>query len=115
MEKECKKHGLTKHRNESKTGQHWRCCKCGSEAVQKRREKIKEMSIEYKGGGCERCGYNKCVAALDFHHKDPSQKSFSIGSRGYTRSFEKVKVEIDKCEILCANCHREEHYFKKSS
>lgn len=76
-------------------------------AVAKRRRKIKALSIEYKGGKCQSCGYNRCAAALELHHIDAKQKSFGIGHRGYTRSWEKVKAELDKCILLCANCHRE--------
>lgn len=78
-------------------------------AVQKRRDKVKELRIEYKGGSCEICGYNKYNGALEFHHLDPNEKDFSISSKGYTRSWEKVKTELDKCVMLCANCHREVH------
>jgi formate-dependent nitrite reductase cytochrome c552 subunit len=46
---------------------------------------------------------------LEFHHLEPSEKDFGIGSKGHTRSFEKIKLELDKCNLLCANCHREEH------
>jgi 5-methylcytosine-specific restriction endonuclease McrA len=76
-------------------------------AVVKRRKKIKHLSIEYKGGKCQSCGYNKCEEALKFHHIDPKTKSFGIGAKGYTRSWEKVRAELDKCILLCANCHRE--------
>jgi hypothetical protein len=64
--------------------------------------------IEYKGGCCEICGYNKCSAALEFHHKDPTQKDFAISSHSY--SFEKMKIEVDKCMLVCSNCHREIHH-----
>jgi hypothetical protein len=67
------------------------------------------MSVEYKGGKCSSCGYNKCIAALEFHHLDPSKKDFSISSSGNTRSWNKVKEELDKCVLLCSNCHREVH------
>lgn len=83
-------------------------CKMKS-AVQKRRTKIKLMAIEYKGGKCEICAYSKSVYALEFHHKDPLQKDFSLSKGGHTRSWERVKNELDKCLILCANCHRETH------
>lgn len=63
--------------------------------------------IEYKGGKCQICGYNKCYKALDFHHIDPSKKLFDISSNSF--SFEKMKQESDKCALLCANCHREIH------
>lgn len=65
--------------------------------------------IELKGGCCERCGYDKNVAAFDFHHKDPTKKDFSISSSGNTRAWEVIKKELDKCIMVCANCHREIH------
>ena len=63
--------------------------------------------IEYKGGTCIRCGYKNCYKALEFHHLDPNKKDFSISSNSF--SFEKMKIESDKCVLLCANCHREYH------
>ena len=78
-------------------------------AVNKRRKKIRSMSIAYKGGRCLICGYNKSPAALEFHHLDSSKKDFGISAQGYTRSWEKVKKELNKCVLLCANCHREIH------
>lgn len=104
----CKHHGETEfafYPNQNR----WRCLKCQTEATQKRRDKVKEMSIEYKGGKCSICGYNKCAGALEFHHLDPSQKDFGISAKGYTRAWEKVKEELDKCILVCANCHREIH------
>mgnify|MGYP001580635679 CR=1 FL=1 len=76
-------------------------------AVAKRRRKIKTLAIAYKGGKCQVCGYGKYPGALDFHHLDRKERSFSIGEKGYTRSWEKVRVELDKCVLVCANCHRE--------
>ncbi len=55
------------------------------------------------------CGYNKCLSALEFHHIDPLKKDFNI-SQFRTTSFESIKKELDKCDLLCANCHREIHY-----
>jgi len=78
-------------------------------AVHKRRKKIRQMAVEYKGGACEKCGYNRCIEALEFHHNNSSDKDFSISEKGYTRSWAKVEEELDKCMILCANCHRETH------
>ncbi len=77
------------------------------QAVAKRRRKIKEMAVEYKGGKCAVCGYNRYIGALDLHHLDPKTKEFGIGQKGYTRSWKKVKQEADKCILVCANCHRE--------
>lgn len=76
-------------------------------AVVKRRKKVKELAVNYKGGKCQICNYSKCLAALELHHIDPIKKSFGIGAKGYTRSLDKVRSEIDKCVLLCANCHRE--------
>ena len=78
--------------------------------VQRNRFKVKLLAVNYKGGRCEKCGYDKCIDSFDFHHKNPSEKEFGIGSKGVTRSWEKTRKEIDKCILLCANCHREEHY-----
>ena len=61
--------------------------------------------MEYKGGKCIVCGYNRCITALEFHHLDPSEKDFAIG--GKTIAWDKLKVELDKCVLVCANCHRE--------
>ncbi len=76
-------------------------------AVAKRRRVLKQKSIEYKGGRCVCCGYADHPGVLDFHHLDPLTKEFSIGDKGYTRSWEKIKGELDKCILVCANCHRE--------
>jgi 5-methylcytosine-specific restriction endonuclease McrA len=77
-------------------------------AVSKRRREVREMANKYKGGKCAVCGYKKCEKALEFHHKI-GQKDFGISKKGYTRSWKKVKKELDKCILLCANCHREVH------
>ena len=78
-------------------------------AVKRRRQKLRDMARESKGGKCMLCGYNKCPSALDFHHRDPAKKDFSLSVRGLTRSWEKIQKEIDKCVLICANCHREVH------
>jgi predicted transcriptional regulator len=78
-------------------------------SVTKRRQKIKQLSIEYKGGCCQKCGYNKCIAALEFHHLDPNEKDFLISRKGYSISWERVKKELEKCILVCSNCHREIH------
>ena len=78
-------------------------------AVSKRRKKLKGMALEYKGGKCISCGYNRCVSALDFHHIDASTKEFGVSLDGLTRSWERTRKELDKCVLVCANCHREIH------
>jgi len=106
-EKKCEIHGLT---NFVKRGDgYFRCKKCAVDAVMKRRQTLKQKAINYKGGCCEKCGYNKSVRALEFHHLDPNEKDFGIAHKGYTRSWEKVKNELDKCILVCANCHAEIH------
>ena len=76
-------------------------------AVSKRHKKLRELAIEYKGGKCELCGYNRCNDALEFHHEDSSKKEFSISQGGLTRSWDRIKSEVEKCVLVCANCHRE--------
>ncbi|MFH1944185.1 MAG: hypothetical protein ABIK95_01025 [Acidobacteriota bacterium] len=79
------------------------------EAVKKRRKKVRQMAIDFKGGKCQVCGYNKCPEALEFHHLEESEKDFGISDKGYTRSWSRIKEELSKCILLCANCHREIH------
>lgn len=74
----------------------------------KRRLSIKLFCLEYKGNKCENCGYNKCVDALCFHHLNPENKDFQI-SHAYRKSKENIIKELDKCQLLCTNCHREVH------
>lgn len=97
------------HRKSNKKSQYKRNPKSNIEAVSKRRRKLKEMSLEYMGSKCKICGYNKCVAALEFHHLDPTKKDFGIATSGTTKSWERIKKELDKCICVCANCHREIH------
>lgn len=78
--------------------------------VAEQRRKLKKQAIEYKGGSCQKCGYNKCPGALSFHHLDSNEKDFGISDKGVSRSFEKVKSELDKCILVCSNCHAEIHY-----
>lgn len=82
-----------------------------AERVVRWRQRLKEKLIEYKGGRCEVCGYDKKVpSAYAFHHKDSSQKEFAISVDGNTRSFERCKKEVDKCMLVCARCHAEIHH-----
>lgn len=72
-----------------------------------RREEIDKL----KTTGCTICGYNKCVWALDFHHIDPTTKKFRIANAlSELKDLNKIKEEITKCELICANCHRELHW-----
>lgn len=77
---------------------------------QERALKRKMDLITYKGGKCEICGYDKNIAALDFHHINPDDKSFQLDARHLSNTnIEKIKEEVDKCILVCANCHREIH------
>lgn len=79
----------------------------GSTSVVDYRKRMKLKAIEYKGGFCVICGYSRSVRALTFHHLDPRRKDFSIS--GKTFLWEKVKAELDKCVLVCSNCHAEIH------
>jgi HNH endonuclease len=84
------------------------CRECMNRLTVERMRKLKEKCVAYKGGKCSKCGYNKFVEALEFHHINPEEKNLSLSTgKGY--SFEKVKDELDKCILVCANCHREIH------
>ena len=84
------------------------CCdKCKNKYfVDRRRWVMKLKAIAYLGGKCSNCGYSKFPQALEFHHKDRTTKAFGLGLP-HTRSWERTKKEVDKCTLLCANCHRE--------
>lgn len=86
----------------------------GNEYQKIKARAIKHQLIIYKGGKCEKCGYNKCEGALQFHHLDPSQKDFTIAQQNIAKDFDITTLykEIDKCILLCANCHAEEHWTK---
>lgn len=89
-----------------------KCC----EKERKWRDALKKKCVEYKGSKCSVCGYGRCLAALDFHHIDPKEKSFDIGRVGinhYKKWTEALKRELDKCVLICSNCHRELHYWNK--
>ena len=73
--------------------------------MKRRRRKIKQTLVDEAGGKCIRCGYDECIAALEFHHRDPSEKEIRLTDR----SMEKLRAEAAKCDLLCANCHRIVH------
>jgi len=83
------------------------CKACHGKEGTKLRKQYKQQAVVHMGGECQKCGYKRCNRALEFHHIDPSQKDFTFS--GARRSFESSKAELDKCTMLCANCHREEH------
>lgn len=68
---------------------------------------LKKRLIDLKGGCCKLCGYNRCFSALHFHHVNPFEKSFTISDK--SRLDSDLKEELDKCILLCSNCHSEVH------
>lgn len=78
------------------------------EKLKEKRILFKKKCIEYKGGKCSMCGYDKHIAALHFHHVDPYGKDFEISKANY-KNWDDVKLELDKCLLVCANCHAEIH------
>jgi len=83
----------------------------GSYTQQKERGlRRKKDFIEIKGGGCEKCGYNKSLRVLSFHHRNPKDKSFGLEIRNITnKPYDILLEEVNKCDLLCANCHMELH------
>jgi 5-methylcytosine-specific restriction endonuclease McrA len=78
-------------------------------AVKKRRKFLRQKAVQYKGGQCTICGYKSEITALEFHHLDETKKDFGLSQRGLTRSWSRIREELDKCILVCANCHREIH------
>jgi hypothetical protein len=85
----------------------YRCLRCRSEAVARRRRKLKKILVADAGGCCSLCGYDRYIGALQFHHRDGAAKGFGLADRGLTRSLDAVRSEAQKCILLCANCHSE--------
>lgn len=75
----------------------------------KRRLERKRKLVILHGGECIRCGYDKCLASLEFHHRDPKEKLFSISEAGLQKKWEEIVDEAKKCDLLCKNCHGEDH------
>jgi hypothetical protein len=85
------------------------CKQCTSDECRDRGQRQKQQFVDYKGGKCEKCGYDKFTGALDFHHTDPSKKDFIISKKKSVSFNDCMRAELDKCVLLCANCHRERH------
>jgi len=101
---QCIRHGATRHVRDSRGS--YRCLQCRSDRVVRRRQRVKQILVEEAGGRCRLCGYHRCIAALEFHHRDPAAKEFSLSRRG-ARSIERLRAEAAKCVLLCSNCHAE--------
>ena len=85
------------------------CKKCTSIQTLNRSQKLKKQMVDYKGGCCTICGYDRYMGALEFHHLDPKQKDFNLAHMKKYTFDDKVKNELDKCILVCSNCHREVH------
>jgi predicted HNH restriction endonuclease len=84
------------------------CRLCDNKRVLERGRANKLKALEYKGCCCSVCGYDKNPAALSFHHLDPKQKDTNFDKMRFWK-FDRVKKELDKCILVCLNCHAEIH------
>lgn len=82
-----------------------------SSSITSIRRAVKRKLVKLKGGCCEICGYDKCIAALEFHHSDPSEKELELSaSLNFSeKDIKNLISEVDKCILVCSNCHREIH------
>lgn len=71
------------------------------------RRRLKARAITYKGGKCLLCGYDRYNGAVEFHHLDKTTKGFGLSRKGIVRSWESIRSELEKCVLVCSNCHRE--------
>ena len=88
------------------------CKKCVQTNARIQGRLRKERLVEHFGGKCLQCEYDKCPAALDFHHINPEEKKFRLSGNELRRAFAALIKEAKKCMLLCANCHRELHYYE---
>lgn len=100
-EKELVDFNLHPHTRDGRGSQ---CRKCHNSEKCRRLRERKVKLVEMFGGGCSRCGYDRSVAALDFHHLGDKDVEVSA-----IRGWDKMLAEARKCVLLCSNCHREEH------
>ena len=103
------------YRNKDKGTRRADCKKCHSQFMKdkyhEKRLEIQDLKTEQK---CIKCGYSRCSEALHFHHIDETTKSENI-ARMIANSYglERARFEIEKCVVLCANCHAEFHYMNR--
>lgn len=88
--------------------------RCGSCNTKIRRFRAKAAAIKLLGGKCTKCGWHGNQAAMQFHHKNSNEKDFTIGNVG-NKSWDSIKIEMQKCILLCANCHMIEHSSKNDA
>lgn len=86
------------------------CRSCNSTSRKQHRKIVKKFLVDLKGGKCSVCSYDKCIDALVFHHINPEEKDFEIGRANSSRfTIEQMTKEVEKCQLLCFNCHAELH------
>jgi hypothetical protein len=105
VEMRCPRHGTTGFTLNARG--YYRCKRCRSEAVARRRRKVKVVLVREAGGRCCICGYDRNMRALHFHHLEPALKRHSINAKGVAVALEKLRTEARKCVLLCSNCHAE--------
>lgn len=91
------------------TQTHSYCKPCVNKQTVQRQRDLKAKAVEYKGGVCEGCKESYHPAVFDFHHVNPEDKEFNISRFRSLKWSDKIEKELDKCELLCANCHRLAH------
>ena len=81
------------------------------QAVKRHRLKVRKITDDYKmERGCKVCGYNKHPAALHFHHRRSEEKLFEVSQwRSRVYALDTLLTEMNKCDVICANCHAELH------
>jgi transposase-like protein len=102
---ECPRHGKAEFVLDGRS--YYRCKPCRAEAVARRRRKVKSILVAEAGGRCCICGYDRNMRALHFHHVDPAEKRVEINAKGVALSLASLRVEAQKCVLLCSNCHAE--------
>ena len=92
------------------TGRNPQCRRCQLDAKKLKRANNKAKAVEYSGGKCKRCGIiSKCLDIYDFHHRNPLEKESSL-NRLVNTDWESIIKELDKCYLLCSNCHKITHW-----
>ena len=100
------------NRSSSDPTPYGKCKQCFNSYCVQRWIKRKINAIKYKGSSCIDCGIsypNEPYVVFDFHHRDPSEKDVDWGKLKL-RSQKAINTELDKCDLLCSNCHRKRHH-----
>ena len=88
---------------------HSYCKPCVNKQTIERQRKLKLQAITYKGDKCQDCNREYHPSCYDFHHENPEEKDFSVGKHKQLKWGDKIQKELDKCILLCSNCHRVRH------